>query len=87
MDVCITVYRYKMDMRHLGLFAAVLFGCVSAGCVSAGSSGSATQSVPDRNCSDFNSHEAAQQFFERYQPGDPHQLDGDNDGVACEGLQ
>ena len=40
----------------------------------------------DQDCSDFNTHRAAQAFFERHQPGDPHRLDGDNDGQACESL-
>lgn len=40
----------------------------------------------DQNCSDFDTQREAQAFFERHQPGDPHRLDGDNDGVACESL-
>lgn len=43
-------------------------------------------SVPDRDCSDFDSQPEAQRFFERHQPGDPHNLDGNGDGEACEGL-
>jgi hypothetical protein len=43
--------------------------------------------VADKDCSDFNSHSAAQSFFERNQPGDPHNLDRDGDGIACESLQ
>lgn len=43
--------------------------------------------VADKDCSDFSSHAATQSFFERHQPGDPHRLDGNGDGVACEGLQ
>jgi endonuclease YncB( thermonuclease family) len=50
-------------------------------------SGPGETSVKDRDCSDFSSHRAAQSFFERHQPGDPHNLDGDGDGVACESLQ
>ena len=41
----------------------------------------------DRNCSDFSRHAAAQRFYEAASPGDPHGLDGDGDGVACEGLR
>ena len=43
---------------------------------------------PDRDCRHFDTHEEAQAFFiaaggpER----DPHRLDGDNDGIACESL-
>lgn len=40
----------------------------------------------DRDCSDFASWEEAQAFFERSGPGDPHHLDGDKDGIACEAL-
>jgi endonuclease YncB( thermonuclease family) len=45
------------------------------------------ESIEDKDCSDFSSHSAAQSFYERHRPGDPHNLDGDGDGVACEGLQ
>lgn len=45
-----------------------------------------TDSGGDKDCSDFSSHAAAQKFFKAHQPGDPHRLDGDRDGVACEGL-
>ncbi len=43
---------------------------------------------PDRDCGNFDTHAEAQAFFiaaggpER----DPHRLDGDNDGIACESL-
>jgi hypothetical protein len=40
----------------------------------------------DRNCSDFDTQPEAQSFFEAAGPGDPHRLDRDNDGVACESL-
>jgi hypothetical protein len=40
----------------------------------------------DRDCGDFGSWREAQEFFERNGPGDPHGLDRDNDGIACESL-
>jgi hypothetical protein len=41
----------------------------------------------DRDCADFNTHAQAQRFFKKHNPSrDPHGLDGDNDGVACEDL-
>ncbi len=40
----------------------------------------------DYNCSDFSTQAEAQRFFEAEGPGDPHRLDGDNDGIACESL-
>jgi endonuclease YncB( thermonuclease family) len=41
----------------------------------------------DRDCADFSTQREAQQFFETHDPGsDPHQLDADDDGIACEDL-
>jgi hypothetical protein len=40
----------------------------------------------DRDCGDFSSHAEAQAFFESAGPGDPHGLDRDGDGEACETL-
>jgi hypothetical protein len=41
----------------------------------------------DRDCADFKSHAQAQRFFQKHNPSrDPHNLDGDNDGIACEDL-
>jgi len=41
---------------------------------------------PNRDCGDFRSQAAAQRFYERHQPGDPHRLDGNDDGEVCESL-
>lgn len=39
----------------------------------------------DKDCSDFNTRKQAQQFFESHKPNrDPHRLDADGDGIACE---
>ncbi len=55
---------------------------------SAGYSGPYEPDGPDRDCGDFATHAEAQAFF--YAAGgparDPHKLDGDSDGVACESL-
>lgn len=40
----------------------------------------------DMDCSDFRTQREAQEFYESQGPGDPHRLDRDNDGVACETL-
>lgn len=40
----------------------------------------------DMNCSDFSTWREAQDFYESQGPGDPHGLDRDGDGVACETL-
>lgn len=41
----------------------------------------------DRDCGDFQGWREAQTFYEQAGPGDPHRLDGDKDGIACEGLR
>ena len=43
--------------------------------------------VQDKDCSDFSTQAEAQRFFDTHGPGDPHRLDADGDGVACEGLR
>ncbi len=40
----------------------------------------------DCNCGDFATHAEAQAFFESQGPGDPHGLDREGDGIACESL-
>lgn len=42
--------------------------------------------LEDRDCSEFRTQEEAQALFETSGPGDPHGLDGDGNGLACEGL-
>jgi Excalibur calcium-binding domain len=48
----------------------------------------ARASGADRDCSDFSTQPEAQQFFlaQGGPASDPHRLDGDNDGIACESL-
>ena len=41
----------------------------------------------DKDCADFASWLEAQIFFEQSGSHDPHRLDADNDGIACEHLQ
>jgi hypothetical protein len=41
----------------------------------------------DRDCSDFSTQRQAQHFFKTHHPNrDPHGLDADHDGIACEDL-
>jgi endonuclease YncB( thermonuclease family) len=40
----------------------------------------------DLDCSDFRTQEQAQRAYENAGPGDPHNLDADGDGIACESL-
>lgn len=49
----------------------------------------APATAADKDCSDFRSWRAAQNFYKkkggpRY---DPHRLDADRDGIACESLR
>ncbi|WP_210441523.1 thermonuclease family protein [Nocardioides xinjiangensis] len=45
-----------------------------------------SNAVIDRDCSDFQNQSAAQTFFVNAGAGDPHRLDDDGDGRACETL-
>ncbi len=39
----------------------------------------------DRDCADFPTQAKAQRFFKKHNPNrDPHRLDADDDGLACE---
>jgi len=49
-------------------------------------SGPGETTTEDRDCSDFDTQPEAQRFFERHKPGDPHGLNGNGDGEACESL-
>jgi hypothetical protein len=42
------------------------------------------QRIADRDCRDFRTQAEAEAFFKAQGPGDPHRLDADHDGVACE---
>jgi endonuclease YncB( thermonuclease family) len=51
----------------------------------AGASASSAGAAADKDCSDFDTQKQAQQFFESHNPSqDPHRLDADGDGIACE---
>jgi Excalibur calcium-binding domain len=43
----------------------------------------------DKDCSDFSSWRAAQRFYKNHggPKYDPHRLDADHDGIACESLR
>jgi Excalibur calcium-binding domain len=49
----------------------------------------ASATAGDKDCSDFSSWRAAQNFYKRHGGPryDPHRLDADHDGVACEDLR
>jgi hypothetical protein len=49
----------------------------------------ASATAADKDCSDFRSWRAAQKFYKRHGGPryDPHRLDADHDGIACESLR
>lgn len=48
---------------------------------------SSNNRTEDKDCSDFSSWHEAQSFYENAGPNDPHRLDADRDGIACESLR
>jgi hypothetical protein len=46
-------------------------------------------SAGDKDCSDFKTWREAQKFYKRHggPQRDPHRLDADRDGIACESLR
>jgi hypothetical protein len=46
-------------------------------------------SAGDKDCSDFDTWREAQKFYKRHggPDRDPHRLDADRDGIACESLR
>ena len=66
---------------------AVAVICVACWLAWLAALGAPNASGSDRDCADFNTQGEAQQFFENHDPQqDPHNLDADNDGIACEDL-
>jgi excalibur calcium-binding domain-containing protein len=58
-----------------------------SGFAASASGQTATASFRDRDCADFSSQAQAQHFFKKHHPNrDPHGLDADHDGIACEDL-
>jgi Excalibur calcium-binding domain len=69
-------YSEQIKRRFLILLVAI------CGIAAAGSQASAAKAV-DYDCADFGTQAEAQSYL---LAGDPYNLDGDNDGVACESL-
>jgi hypothetical protein len=46
-------------------------------------------SAGDKDCADFSTWKQAQRFYEKHggPKRDPHRLDGDDDGIACESMR
>jgi Excalibur calcium-binding domain len=49
----------------------------------------APASAGDKDCADFATWKQAQKFYKRHggPQSDPHRLDADHDGIACESLR
>jgi Excalibur calcium-binding domain len=49
----------------------------------------ASATAGDKDCSDFSTWKQAQNFYKRHGGPryDPHRLDADHDGIACESLR
>ncbi len=68
--------------RYLPVY--VIIGVVVAAAVALGEGH--LRFMPDRDCADFATQPEAQRFYRESMPGDPHGLDRDRDGSACEWL-
>ena len=51
--------------------------------------GASAASAGDKDCSDFKNWRQAQHFYKKHggPRKDPHRLDADHDGIACEDLR
>jgi len=78
--------KRPMQLQRTFLISAAALaigGLLAAGSLLA----SPTAEAGDEDCSDFDTQNEAQNFFESHNPSqDPHNLDGDGDGKACETL-
>ncbi len=78
-------------MRRLALVLAVLLLVVpvAADAAARTKARAVARPIKNYNCSDFKTHAEAQKFFiaNGGPKKDPHGLDHDKDGVACEALK
>jgi hypothetical protein len=75
----------RNDHAWLALVIATLLGVCALTFLVLGGVGPQSAFASDRDCADFDNQRQAQRFFHRHRPHrDPHNLDSDNDGRACE---
>ena len=56
-------------------------------CIAAAILAQPASAFRDRDCADFATQRQAQSFYKKHHPNrDPHRLDADRDGLACEDL-
>lgn len=72
-------------MRHIAHYVGALLIALTGALVFSGGT-PAAHAFADRDCGDFNTQKAAQEFFinQGGPQSDPHGLDADGNGVACE---
>jgi hypothetical protein len=76
-----------VDGKQVGTFKFQVTSGSKAGGGKGGSGRGGGGRFRDMDCANFGSQSEAQDFFEQHDPSeDPHGLDGDGDGVACESL-
>jgi micrococcal nuclease len=78
-----TTLTIPPNVRDADLYRAAVAGARS---VHKGMWANWPEPFEDRNCSDFPTQDQAQAFFGGAQPGDPHKLDRNGNGVACDAL-
>jgi len=61
-----------------------MYALIGMGVIGASVYGLPADVFVDRDCADFRTRAEAQAFFVAQGSGDPHRLDEDNDGRACE---
>ena len=71
--------RFRLRLALVPLFALAL--------IAAAVQPQPAAAFRDRDCADFSTQRQAQRFYENHHPRrDPHRLDADRDGFACEDL-
>jgi hypothetical protein len=76
-------------MKRVGSRAAAGLAALVVSVSLLGTSPTPATAIRDRDCSDFSTWRQAQKFFKRHggtRRHDPHRLDADHDGIACEEL-
>lgn len=93
----ILTMKKQLFVTGLLIFIPMLSGCTTGTSINNltsdknGTADSTTRTTistggMDKDCTDFSTHSEAQDFFEFAGSGDPHGLDRDGDGIACETL-
>jgi len=75
------------EFTRVAVALLALIGALSIALLGEPTAGAQSALAADKDCSDFPHQRAAQKFFLKHNPkSDPHRLDADGDGIACESL-